>query len=97
MSEMDKHQVIEMPIVDSLRPRPDFMPLAVPSDLADALMTFHGDPPVWWIGQFVQYLFRPNQKTKESIDASVKAMGFHGTIVGLVGIWQAGWLAGLTQ
>ena len=28
-------QVVELPIVDSLHPRPPYLPLAVPEDLAD--------------------------------------------------------------
>ena len=82
MTEVEKLPVIEMPIVDSLRPRPDFMPLAIPADLAPELTTFHGDPPVWWIGQMVQYLFRPNTITKKLIDSSMERLGFKNTIVG---------------
>uniref|UniRef100_A0A671Q8T0 Alpha-(1,6)-fucosyltransferase n=1 Tax=Sinocyclocheilus anshuiensis TaxID=1608454 RepID=A0A671Q8T0_9TELE len=52
-------QVIELPIVDSLHPRPPYLPLAIPEDLADRLQRLHGDPPVWWVSQFVKYLIRP--------------------------------------
>uniref|UniRef100_A0A671QBR8 Alpha-(1,6)-fucosyltransferase n=1 Tax=Sinocyclocheilus anshuiensis TaxID=1608454 RepID=A0A671QBR8_9TELE len=54
-------QVIELPIVDSLHPRPPYLPLAIPEDLADRLQRLHGDPPVWWVSQFVKYLIRPQK------------------------------------
>uniref|UniRef100_UPI00358F6366 alpha-(1,6)-fucosyltransferase isoform X2 n=1 Tax=Myxine glutinosa TaxID=7769 RepID=UPI00358F6366 len=39
-------QVVELPIVDSLHPRPAYLPLAVPEDLAPRVARLHGDPPV---------------------------------------------------
>ena len=75
-------QAIQLPIVDSLHPRPDFMPQAIPEDLASRLKTFHGDAPVWWIGQMVKYLMRPNQFTQQQIDKSRDRMKFTGPIVG---------------
>ncbi|KAK7104050.1 alpha-(1,6)-fucosyltransferase-like [Littorina saxatilis] len=82
-SQMDAAKVIQLPIVDSLHPRPDFMPLAIPEDLAPRLNTFHGDPPVWWIGQMVRYLMRPNSHLQEEISSSKQRMGFKGPIVGV--------------
>lgn len=83
VQSMEKFQIIELPIVDSLHPRPEFMPLAIPADLEQELVTFHGDPSVWWIGQIVQYLFRPNTQLKEDIESTTKKMGFRNTIVGV--------------
>jgi glycoprotein 6-alpha-L-fucosyltransferase len=37
-------QVITIPIIDSLNPRPNFLPLAIPADLAPRLMKLHNDP-----------------------------------------------------
>ncbi|KAG7253617.1 LOW QUALITY PROTEIN: hypothetical protein CRUP_023793, partial [Coryphaenoides rupestris] len=51
-------QVVELPIVDSLHPRPPYLPLAIPEDLALRLHRLHGDPSVWWVSQFVKYLVR---------------------------------------
>ena len=81
---MESAQTIQLPIVDSLHPRPDFMPLAIPADLAPRLMTFHGDAPVWWIGQMVKYLMRPNENLQMEIDAAAEKMGFQRPIVGSV-------------
>lgn len=49
-------QVITVPIIDSLNPRPKYLPLAIPADLAPRMMKLHGDPIVWWIGQFLKVL-----------------------------------------
>ena len=75
-------QVIELPIVDSMHPRPDFMPLAIPEDLAPRLTRLHGDPPVWWIGQFVKYLMRPQATVKEDIERTKQKLQFKNPIVG---------------
>ncbi|KAA0708229.1 Alpha-(1,6)-fucosyltransferase [Triplophysa tibetana] len=44
-------QVVELPIVDSLHPRPPYLPLALPEDLAARLQRLHGDPSVWCKGR----------------------------------------------
>ena len=75
-------QVVEMPIVDSLHPRPMALPLAIPEDLADRLVRLHGDPAVWWIGQFVTYLTRPQQQLADDIAQTKEKLGFSNPIVG---------------
>ncbi|XP_069679816.1 alpha-(1,6)-fucosyltransferase [Periplaneta americana] len=76
-------QVVDLPIVDSLSPRPPYLPLAVPKDLAPRLSRIHGDPIVWWIGQFLKFLLRPQEATSNMIqEASVK-LGFKRPIVGV--------------
>ncbi|XP_059164715.1 alpha-(1,6)-fucosyltransferase-like isoform X2 [Physella acuta] len=82
-TEMDKYQVIELPIVDSLHPRPEFMPLAVPEDIGKELEVFHGDPAVWWIGQVIQYLFRMRPEVEKDIIGAGQKMGFKNTVVGV--------------
>lgn len=82
-SIVDSAQVVEMPIVDSLSPRPNYLPLAVPEDLAERLERFHGDPSVWWIGQLVTYLTRPNDNLKADLEASKQKLGFQNPIVGV--------------
>ncbi|GFR88564.1 alpha-(1,6)-fucosyltransferase [Elysia marginata] len=81
--DIEKHQVIEMPIVDSLHPRPEFMPLAVPQDLGAQLEIFHGDPSVWWIGQVVRYLMRLRPEIEQDVQDAGKKMGFRNVIVGI--------------
>ncbi|KAF6205363.1 hypothetical protein GE061_019534 [Apolygus lucorum] len=60
-------------IIDSLSPRPPYLPLAVPKDLANRIAKLHGDPAVWWVGQFLKYLMRPQPGTTLMLrDAAVK-------------------------
>lgn len=75
-------QVIEMPIIDSLHPRPDYLPLSFPKDLSDRLLRLHGDPTVWWIGQFIKYLTRPQDHLKQELERAKQKLGFTGPIVG---------------
>ncbi|XP_023662503.1 alpha-(1,6)-fucosyltransferase isoform X1 [Paramormyrops kingsleyae] len=76
-------QVIELPIVDSLHPRPPYLPLAIPEDLADRLHRLHGDPSVWWVSQFVKYLNRPQAWLEKEIQETTKKLGFKHPIVGV--------------
>ena len=73
---------IEMPIIDSLHPRPDFLPLAIPEDLAPRLTKLHGNPSVWWIGQIVKYLTRPQPHLQKDIESVNQRLKFSGPIVG---------------
>uniref|UniRef100_A0A1B0GKV9 Alpha-(1,6)-fucosyltransferase n=2 Tax=Lutzomyia longipalpis TaxID=7200 RepID=A0A1B0GKV9_LUTLO len=76
-------QVITLPIIDSLHPRPEHLPLAIPADLAPRLTRIHGDPFVWWVGQFLKYLLRPQPSTQIMLDKGIKNLGFRNPIVGV--------------
>lgn len=76
-------QVLTVPIIDSLNPRPSFLPLSIPADLAPRLMTLHGDPTVWWIGQFLKYILKPRPETKAMLDNGRTKLGFKKPIVGV--------------
>ena len=71
-----------LPIVDSLYPRPPYMPLAVPKDLAERLEKIHGHPFVWWIGQFAKYLFRYAPEVEKEINERRDQLRFKKPIVG---------------
>lgn len=75
-------QVVELPIVDSLHPRPPYLPLAIPEDLAPRLHRLHGDPSVWWVSQFVKYLVRPQAWLEKEIQQSTAKLGFKHPIIG---------------
>lgn len=75
-------QVLNLPIIDSVSPRPPFLPLAVPEDLAPRLTRLHGDPIVWWVGQVLKYLLRPQPKTASLIQETMTHMNFKRPIVG---------------
>lgn len=77
-------QVVELPIVDSLHPRPPYLPLAIPEDLAPRLQRLHGDPSVWWVSQFVKYLVRPQAWLEKEIQETCVKLGFKHPIIGWV-------------
>nr|SVE84164.1 EOG090X03KK [Daphnia pulex] len=76
-------QVIELPIVDMLSPRPPFLPLAIPRDLSERMIRLHGDPQVWWIGQFMKYLLRYQPETQKMLDQAKEKMKFESPVVGV--------------
>ncbi|KAJ1522729.1 hypothetical protein ONE63_001889 [Megalurothrips usitatus] len=77
-------QVLTLPIIDSLLPpRSQFLPPAVPADLAPRLARIHGQPLAWWVGQFLKYLLRPQPAINELLQSTEKKLGFKGPIVGI--------------
>lgn len=76
-------QVIDLPIIDSLNPRPPYLPLAIPEDLAPRLSRLHGDPIVWWVGQFLKYLLRTQPDTQAMLTIGQEKLGFKKPIVGV--------------
>ena len=82
MSGTPESQVISLPIIDSISPRPPFLPLAIPEDLAPRLIRLHGDPIVWWVGQFLKYLLRPQDDTAAMMQEAITNIGFKRPIVG---------------
>ena len=75
--------MVVLPIVDELLPAPDGMPLSVPRDLYETMRLFHGQPFVWWIGQFCKYLFRFTDKLRREIATNARLLGFKKPIVGI--------------
>ncbi|XP_030847029.1 alpha-(1,6)-fucosyltransferase-like [Strongylocentrotus purpuratus] len=78
-------QVVELPIVGWLSQdlRPDFLPLAIPEDISERLERVHGNPAVWWIGQIMTYILRPQPQLQEFMDNETAALGFTHPIVGI--------------
>lgn len=76
--------VVSLPIIDSLGNRPAYLPLSVPEQLAPKLTMYHGNPPVWWIGQLVNYVMRPQAWLAEEIENFEKKIEFRHPIVGYV-------------
>ncbi len=75
--------IVEIPIVDSINPRPKYLPPAIPKDLADRIMRIHGDPIVWWISQFLKYFLRPQPSTAQLLKDFEKDMGLEKPMVGI--------------
>lgn len=67
-----------------MRGRLPHLPLRIPSQLAPKLTMYHGSPSVWWVGQMVKYLLRPQPWLTESIQTYQKDIGFQHPVVGYV-------------
>jgi len=76
-------QVLELPIVDSVSPRPPYLPPAVPADLVDRIARLHGDPIVWWVSQFLKYMLRPQPHLRAMLKATEENFKFEHPIVGV--------------
>ena len=74
---------VELGIVDSVNPRPAFLPPAIPSDLSDRIQRLHGDPIVWWVSQFLKYLLRPQAELTKMLQDSETRIKFEHPIVGI--------------
>ncbi|VVC25201.1 Hypothetical protein CINCED_3A008581 [Cinara cedri] len=68
---------------DSNRARPPFIPLILPEDLATRINVLHGDPGVWWIGQFLKYMLRPQKSISDKITAYAERIKFRTPCVGV--------------
>lgn len=75
--------VVSLPIIDSLRNRPPYLPLNIPEELSPKLMMYHGNPAVWWIGQLQKYLMRPQPWLAEVMTKFQRTIGFKHPIVGV--------------
>jgi len=79
----DNSQVVELPIVDGVNPRPPYLPPAIPADLVDRVSRLHGDPITWWLGQLLKYMLRPQDHLKAMLDQTVESLGFVHPVVGI--------------
>lgn len=76
-------QVVQLPIIDSVAPRPPHLPQAVPADLAARISRLHGHPFVWWVGQFFKFLLRPQPATAAMLNDTAANMNYKTPIVGV--------------
>lgn len=77
-------QVVQLPIVDFLKPRPPFLPVAIPSDISERLEKVHGEPHVWWVGQFMKFILRPQPHLQSMLDEAKQKSGIQNPVVGYV-------------
>lgn len=75
-------QIIHLPPIDYISPKPYLLPQIIPDDFAERLTVLHGDPIVWWIGQILKYLLRPQESTNYLLDDYAKKLKFQKPIVG---------------
>lgn len=77
-----KSRIVEIPLIDDIEPRKDFMPMAIPEDISERLIRLHGNPFVWFTGQLMKYLLRPQQWLMEFIEKKSEDIKFVTPIVG---------------
>uniref|UniRef100_H2ZNX0 Alpha-(1,6)-fucosyltransferase n=1 Tax=Ciona savignyi TaxID=51511 RepID=H2ZNX0_CIOSA len=77
------HRVINLPIIDGVMSRPPYLPLGIPEDLSERLLRLHGNPSVWWVGQFMRYLLRPQPWLETEINGAIQGIGSNEPIVGI--------------
>lgn len=75
-------QIVNLPIIDIIHPKPPCLPPVIPDDLAPRLTVLHGDPIVWWVGQILKYILRPKEATKNLLYGYEKTLEFKKPIVG---------------
>jgi glycoprotein 6-alpha-L-fucosyltransferase len=73
---------VQIPLIDGLYPKKDYMPMAIPADLSERLIRLHGNPFVWFTGQLMKYLLRPQGWLNEFIDQRYAESKFQTPIVG---------------
>lgn len=76
-------QVLDMPIIDSMRPRPPYLPLVIPEQLAEKLKTLHGSPIAWFLGQITRFIMRPSPEMDAFIAEAKYKFQFRRPIVGI--------------
>ena len=79
----DSVQILELPIIDSLRPRPDFLPLAVPEQISQQLEHVHDSPIAWFLGQITRYSMRLSEDMEQFISDAKYRLNFRTPIVGV--------------
>ncbi|KAL5243983.1 hypothetical protein ACI65C_011393 [Semiaphis heraclei] len=62
---------------------PPFDPLVLPEDLSRRISVLHGDPAVWWIGQFVNFINRQQLSTIDIFQEYEDNMEFQRPTVGV--------------
>jgi glycoprotein 6-alpha-L-fucosyltransferase len=82
-ADRKNHQVILLPDINRINPKPPFMPQAVPRVIADSLFKFHSNPFAWFAGQFFLYLSRPNENFKKFLEDRKKTLNITRPYVGI--------------
>ena len=76
-------QIIDLPIIDSLRPRPEYLPLTVPEQIAHRLQHLHSTPIAWFLGQLTRYVMRLSEDMQLVINDGKYRTNFRTPIVGI--------------
>lgn len=79
----EEYQILDLPIIDSLRPRPEYLPLAIPEQIAHKLEQLHGNPISWFLGQITRYVMRLSEDMEQFITDAKYRVNFRTPIVGI--------------
>ena len=72
-------------VVSQSRPNDlPYLPMAVPRDLHNKLKHFHGNHFVWFLGQLLKYILRPNKELQSFLDSKMEKLPIKNPIVGYV-------------
>jgi len=80
--ETKNDQVVFFRISDGWSHSPPYLPLGIPQDLAPRLLRIHGNPSVWWVGQFTRYVMRPQDWLQKDLNDFEQKLRFKKPIVG---------------
>lgn len=62
---------------------PPYRPLAIPEEISEDLTRLHAYPPLWWNGQFLRYLWRPQPWLQKELEKAEQQIDFSQPIVGI--------------
>ena len=82
-SASDSSQIIDLPIIDSMRPRPDYLPLTVPEQIAHQLEQLHSNPIAWFLGQLTRYVMRLSEDMELFINDAKYRTNFRTPVIGM--------------
>lgn len=66
-----------------MRPRPKYLPLAIPKQISESLQTLHGSPIAWFLGQITRFIMRPSEEMKAFLNEAKYRFQFRRPIVGI--------------
>jgi glycoprotein 6-alpha-L-fucosyltransferase len=81
-ADHSSHQIVLVTELQYMSPKPIYLPQSVPREFADRIFAFHEKPFVWFAGQFLSYLMRPNNEVKDFISNKKKSLGITKPYVG---------------
>ena len=76
-------EIVSVPPSSIDNPTTDYLPRTVPEDIAHKMIRLHGFPFIWWYGQLLKYLLRPNPTLTEIYRKVEAKLDFASPIVGV--------------
>ena len=66
IEESEEDLIVELPNEDF--PKRPTSPAVVPKRIRKQVEIFHGNPSLWWVGQFIRFLWKPNKEMRRKIE-----------------------------